>query len=63
MWQSLTVFLFYFMPISAGMFVFGLINAIRYIIKEDEKKVILHSVVSTTGLIMSLRTLLGVIIW
>lgn len=51
------------MPISAGMFVFGLINAIRYIIKEDEKKVILHSVVSTIGLIMSLRTLLGVIIW
>lgn len=63
MGHGLAIFLYYFAPISAGMFVFGLINAINYKIKGNEEKVTLHGVISTIGLLMSLGTLLGAITW
>jgi hypothetical protein len=59
----MATFLYYFAPISACMFIFGLVNAIKYAIKEDTGRVIAHGVISALGFLMSLGVLLGMLMW
>ncbi len=60
---GLTVFLFYFSPISAGMFVFGMINAISYTVKGNQNKILINGIISTIGLLMLFGALMGMIMW
>lgn len=61
--HSTISFFLYFSPISAGMFVFGIIKAIKHTIKGNEDKVLIHGIVSTTGLFMLFGALIGAIAW
>lgn len=63
MTHALAIFLYYFTPISAGMFVFGLINAIKYVIQGNSEKVTFYGFISTVGLLILFRTLLELIAW
>lgn len=63
MGHGLTMFLYFFAPISAGMFVFGIINAIRHIVSGDKNKMIYNGIISTIGLLMLYGALMGAIMW
>ena len=61
--HALATFLWYFSPLSAGMFVFGLIHAVKHALEGDENKTFWYGVISTIGVLMLLGTLLGLITW
>ena len=61
--HALATFLWYFSPLAAGMFVFGLIHAVKHVLEGDENKTFWYGVISTIGFLTSLRTLVEVITW
>lgn len=63
MGYGLTVFLFYCLPISAGMFVFGIIYAIDHAVKGNQNKILSNGIISTIGLLMLFGALTGMIMW